>query len=354
MNRSENKPNPSAEQTGSSITALTTTVVPSSTPDGNGVWVEMPSMASTTQHLASSSNILNKDHPLFPLGVVVLSIAGTSQSRLPSPRSIHLSVADWSGIIAVSLGFWLYMKLSRQRRRARRDLIISFSPGPNITPYAFDSKAYNDDSGHIESASASQLAYPPTPDFTSVNVNGTGNTGDRVEDSRRVPSFYHGASTGTAGVGAGVASTIPRIDIEYLQTSRGHDDGFDTFNCAMYPAGTCPLEHEARMRELGANGLRITNLPGSPVPSFQTEKLDVNPNPLPSIDPHLDPGRRLTPPRPEGKVKHVPPPLIFSPSINGWTNSVRGFTPRRSHITASTRTSTTVSSSPSLYAPERV
>lgn len=253
------------------------------------------------------------------------------------------------------------MRISRRRRRARREMIISFSPGPNVTPYAFDSKGYNDDAGHLESA------YTPTINSTNlVNVNGTANTidrtlsGDRLNSSRRVPSFYH-----ASGVASTVKPPIPRIDVEYLTTTRGTlDDGFDTFNCAMYPADTCPLEHENRIGQLasaGATGLRVTNLPGSPVPSFQTDRPDDPHSSLPYYTtypalPSTDgEGRMLIPPRPQGRLRHIPTPLVFSPSIDQWTNSVRGFTPRRSHTTASNSTSTTISSSPSAYshAPDR-
>lgn len=181
-----------------------------------------------------------------------------------------------------------------------------------------------------------------------------------VDRSRRVPSFYHARSVGVASTKPLPQSPArPRIEVNYIETvrshpaaptleSRRHNDAFDMFNCAMFPAGTCPLEHENRMRNLHTLSTLRTDVPGSPVPSFQTDRMNQ-----PALNQATDPastahtrGRVLTPP----KTRHRPPPLVFRPSIDQWTNSVRGFTPRRSN-TVSTRSD---SSASSLYVPERV
>jgi hypothetical protein len=152
---------------------------------------------------------------------------------------------------------------------------------------------------------------------------------------------------------AGIASSFPsqfetqvqgRIDNtirgEYTQTTRAgpvHDRP-DTFTCAMFPAGTCPIEHE-----VSTNPPINVERGGSPVPSFNTGRLDDQP----VITTHQNhghghehgherslSGKLLTPPHPQPKYKskHIPAPLMISPSINEGTNSVRGFTPRKSTI----------------------
>lgn len=224
------------------------------------------------------------------------------------------------------LAFLLCFRLFHARnKRLRRRTILSFSPvtgithlstGPsinvNVTPYPFESKAWDD-------SQPGPADVEPTPSLRKV-------------PGRRVPSFYHVGP----GAGAGIASTQP--------TRQGHElnanANFDTFNCAMYPAGTCPLEHEERMRSLHDSGGGGRNRSSSPVPSFQTDRLAQQP-----VITGL--GRQLTPPK--RAAAPAPAPLVFSPSIDQWTNSVRGFTPR-----ASASQSSGASSIYSLYVPDRV
>jgi hypothetical protein len=140
----------------------------------------------------------------------------------------------------------------------------------------------------------------------------------------------------------GIASSIPgqfnapqgRSDGGYYtETTRAgpvHDRP-DTFTCAMFPAGTCPIGHE----QTSAEDTTIRQEAGSPVPSFNTARLDRPPTITIASHRNHEPegvpsGKLLTPPQPKYKSKHIPAPLMISPSINEGTNSIRGFTPRRS------------------------
>jgi hypothetical protein len=103
----------------------------------------------------------------------------------------------------------------------------------------------------------------------------------------------------------------------------------------MFPAVTCPIEHD----QPSVNGNDATNRQeaGSPVPSFNTGRLDRQPSiAITSHRNHehedVPSGKLLTPPQPRYKSKHIPAPLMISPSINEGTNSIRGFTPRKSII----------------------
>ena len=209
------------------------------------------------------------------------------------------------------------MRKCTKRRRQRRlgDRILSISSDIGNAPYPFDAKAYDDD---IESR------YPTMPKST-----------------------YH-ESPPTLAPLVGIASSFPsqfetevqgRFDNtirgKYTTTTRAgpiHDRP-DTFTCAMYPAGSCPIEHEI------STNTPIAVQRGSPVPSFNTGRMDVQP----IITSHQHHGRSssssgklLTPPQPlqqpRYKSKQIPAPLMISPSINEGTNSLRGFTPRKSTI----------------------
>jgi len=184
-------------------------------------------------------------------------------------------------------------------------------------PYPFDAKAYDDD---FESR------YPSMP-------RGVGD--DNEPQSSSPPSLAP----------IGIASSFPgqfdpprgRTDGRtlggyYTEMTRAgpvHDRP-DTFTCAMFPAGTCPLEHEVS----SANDTIDRQGAGSPVPSFHTGRLDES---HPTITSHRQhdrtgSGKLLTPPQPKYKSKHIPAPLMISPSINEGTNSIRGFTPRKSIV----------------------
>jgi hypothetical protein len=214
----------------------------------------------------------------------------------------------------IAIGALVAWKLSRCRKRNKLgDRILSFSPNMRgATPYPFDAKSMND----VESR------YPTRPRRIDLN-----------DDQPSPP--------------VGIASTRPLrllahpqgIDGYYNSITRANpaqpESRPDTFTCAMYPAGTCPLEYERERQNQEALGLVKTG-PGSPVPSFNTGRLSDTAE----TQVHARPsGRRLTPPHPRYKSKHVPPPLLITPSFNQNTNSVRGFTPRRSN------TNSTVSSS---------
>jgi hypothetical protein len=250
---------------------------------------------------------------LFPLGVVVVILGGKF--------SIIKHVTELiSGLVFAVLAIMLIRKCSKRRRQRRLgDRILSISSDIGNDPYPFDAKAYDDD---IASR------YPTMPKSTYLE-----------SPPRLVPVI-------------GIASSFPsqyetevhgRLDNtirgEYTQTTRAgpvHDRP-DTFTCAMYPAGSCPIEHEIS-----------TNTPiivqrGSPVPSFNTGRMDDQPIIITSHQNHgrsssssSSSGKLLTPPQPlhhpRYKSKHIPAPLMISPSINEGTNSVRGFTPRKSTI----------------------
>jgi hypothetical protein len=126
----------------------------------------------------------------------------------------------------------------------------------------------------------------------------------------------------------------------YTETTRvgSIHDRPDTFTCAMFPAGNCPREYEEALAQATAAAAK-TSLErqgsGSPVPSFHTGRLDQHQQPDISAQMNQAPRKLLTPPlQPKYKSKHIPAPLMISPSINEGTNSVRGFTPRVSVISA--------------------
>ena len=212
----------------------------------------------------------------------------------------------------------LLIRRCTKRRRQRRlgDRVLSISSDIGNAPYPFDAKAYDDD---IESR------YPTMP--KSTYLESSPNLAPVVGIASSFPSQFENEVQGRPD---------SRKRGEYAPTTRAgplHDRP-DTFTCAMYPAGSCPIEHE-----ISTNTPIVVQMGGSPVPSFNTGKIGDQP----MIDSHRDHGRSasssgklLTPAQPlhqpRYKSKHIPAPLMISPSINEGTNSVRGFTPRKSTI----------------------
>lgn len=218
-------------------------------------------------------------------------------------------------MVTIAFAAFLAWKVSRCRRRKQLgDRIFSFSPDMrDATPYPFDAKSPND----LESR------YPSRP--PRINLN----------DPQVSTSAFGVAST----LPSGLTRPATSIDEQYNLMTRGqhsHVERPDTFTCAMYPAGSCPLEYEREREDQVTLGI---NRVGSPVPSFHTGRMDAA-----IVDPQVRPsGKLLTPPqpRPRYKSKHVPPPLLITPSFREGSNSVRGFTPRRSN-TVSTVSSSSV------------
>jgi hypothetical protein len=222
--------------------------------------------------------------------------------------------------IVLVLAIMLIRKCSKRRRQRRLgDRILSISSDIGNAPYPFDAKAYDDD---IESR------YPTMP--KGVGFGSPPRLAPVVGIASSFPSQFETEVQGRFD------NTIRG---EYTKTTRAgpiHDRP-DTFTCAMYPAGSCPIEHEIS-----------TNIPivverGSPVPSFNTGRMDHQPIVITTHQDHgrsssssSSSGKLLTPPQPlhqpRYKSKHIPAPLMISPSINEGTNSVRGFTPRKSTI----------------------
>lgn len=219
-------------------------------------------------------------------------------------------------IIAVLTSLLIRKCTKRRRQRRLGDRILSISSDIGNAPYPFDAKAYDDD---IESR------YPTMP--KSAYFESPPNLAPAVGIASSFPSRYETEVHGRPE---------NRNRGEYAPTTRAgptHDRP-DTFTCAMYPAGSCPIEHE-----ISASRPIVEQRGGSPVPSFNTGGMDDQP----MTGSHRDQGRSaslsgklLTPPQPlhqpRYKSKHIPAPLMISPSINEGTNSVRGFTPRKSTI----------------------
>lgn len=227
---------------------------------------------------------------------------------------MELTVASIVSVLAIML----IRKCSKRRRQRRLgDRILSISSDIGNAPYPFDAKAYDDD---IESR------YPNMPKSTYL------------ESPPRLAPVVGIASSFPSQFKTDVQGRFDNtIRGEYTTTTRAgpiHDRP-DTFTCAMYPAGSCPIEHEI------STNIPIVVQRGSPVPSFNTGRVDHQPI---IITTHQDHGRSsssssssgklLTPPQPlhqpRYKSKHIPAPLMISPSINAGTDSVRGFTPRKS------------------------
>jgi len=223
-----------------------------------------------------------------------------------------------ASIISV-LAIMLIRKCSKRRRQRRLgDRILSISSDIGNAPYPFDAKAYNDD---IESR------YPNMP--KSTYLESPPRSAPVVGIASSFPSQFETEVQGRFD------NTIRG---KYTTTTRAgpiHDRP-DTFTCAMYPAGSCPIEHEI------STNIPIVVQRGSPVPSFNTGRMDHQPIIITSHQDHgrsssssSSSGKLLTPPQPNQpryKSKHIPAPLMISPSINEGTNSVRGFTPRKSTI----------------------
>jgi hypothetical protein len=224
------------------------------------------------------------------------------------------------GLIIAILSILLIRKCSKRRRQRRLgDRILSISSDIGSAPYPFDAKAYDDD---IESR------YPTMP--KGVGFGSPPRLAPVVGIASSFPSQFETEVQGRFD------NTIRG---EYTKTTRAgpiHDRP-DTFTCAMYPAGSCPIEHEI------STNIPIVMERGSPVPSFNTGRMDHQPIVITTHQDHgrsssssSSSGKLLTPPQPlhqpRYKSKHIPAPLMISPSINEGTNSVRGFTPRKSTI----------------------
>ena len=202
----------------------------------------------------------------------------------------------------------LLIRKCTKRRRQRRlgDRILSISSDIGNAPYPFDAKAYNDD---IESR------YPNMP--KSTYLESPPRSAPVVGIASSFPSQFETEVQGRFD------NTIRG---KYTTTTRAgpiHDRP-DTFTCAMYPAGSCPIEHEI------STNIPIVVQRGSPVPSFNTGRMDHQPIIITSHQDHgrsSSAGKLLTPPQPNQpryKSKHIPAPLMISPSINEGTNSVGG------------------------------
>lgn len=262
------------------------------------------SAASEPEHMSNNANIMLPSNKLFPLGVVVVILGGEHSF-------IHDRHELIPGLVMLILSILLIRRCSKQRRQRRLgDRILSISSDIGNAPYPFDAKAYDDD---IESRYPTMPTNSPPRLAPVVGIASSFPSQFETEIQGRFDNTIKGEYTQTVRARTGVIHDRP-----------------DTFTCAMYPAGTCPIE-----REFSTNTPIITDRDrgGSPVPSFNTGRLDDQPT-ITTHQNHV--GKLLTPPQPpqqpKYKSKHVPAPLMISPSINEGTNSVRGFTPRKSTI----------------------